>query len=403
MGPGKSSIICPACGRPAQPGEECPQCLNGRIYRFAHRELILVFLLAVIAVAAYFGTRAFADANRRMHLRTASWWYREGEAYLQEKQPEQAIIAFRRASVNDRDNRLYAGALAQALQTAGKDKEATELLRQLRDAAPEDPGVNVELGRIAGREDDVRSAIRYYHNALYGIWQGDNIDARRTQVRRELIEFLISNHAHDQALAEILALRSHLDNEPASYLELGRLFLRAGDAQRAFAEFRDALRQEPHSQAALAGAGEAAFAAGDYSHAHRYLSEVATPAPAMRSRLDLATLVLQHDPVEPRLTGGERYQRLVSDVDAAARRLQPCRVQQLPPAKATPLETAQDKLDSLQPLLTPENFKSDPNLSFSALEVVYEAEQAAAGACGEPQGIDMALLLIGQKYRRGEP
>lgn len=383
-------------------GEECLICAKSRVFRLFHREFFLLLLLGLIALGSYFGTRAFANVNREMKAKVAYSWYQQGSRLLDAGQGDEAVVAFRKAIVNDRDNRLYAQALARALEMAGRDKEAEGLLLQLRESAPEDPQVNVELGRIAVRQGNIQDAIRYYHNALYGIWSGEQIDLRRTDARRELINFLIAQHARDQALAEILALRAHLSNDPVSDFELGGLFMRVDDPQRALQEFHSVLQEQPHNQPALQGAGEAAFQIGDYVQARRFLSAVAAPDSNTKNLLELATLVIENDPFEPRLSDQERERRLLADFNQAAQHLLGCLAQQAAPVNTTLLKSVQEKLDALRPLLTPAHLKSDPNLSTNALELIYEAEDATSRSCGQPQGFDMALLLIAQESRRAE-
>lgn len=393
-----SPTICPRCGREVPAGEECSHCANRNVAKLVHREFLLLLLLALIAIGAYFVTLAFANTIHQTKVREARSWYREGQQLLQAGHADEAVAAFRKATVNDRGNRAYTLALANALKKDGRDKEALELLLQLRDAAPEDPEINVELGRIAIRQHNVQDVIRYYHNALYGIWTGDEIDLRRTQVRRELIEFLLAQKAKDQALAEILALSAHVGSSVESDLELGGLYLRAGDPARALAEFLSVLHEQPHNQAALQGGGQAAFETADYARAHRFLTAVTAPDPSTKNMLEVATLVVENDPLAPRLAASERERRLLADFDHAAQRVQECQAKEAEES----LTPVHDKLAALRPSLTAARLKSDPNLPFAALELIYEAEEATAKVCGQPEGADLALLLIAQKSRRAE-
>lgn len=399
----ESPDACPQCGHKLPGGEECSYCANRKIFPLVQREVFLLLVLTVVALGAYFGTLAFAKAYDGMKAGYALSWYQEGERFLQAGRPDQAVAAFRKATVNDRGQRHYMLALAHALETDGRDNEALQLLLQMRDTAPEDPEINVELGRIAMRQKNLQEVVRYDHNALYGIWTGDDIDLRRIQVRRELIEFLIAQHARDQALAEILALAAHLNNTPASHLELGALFARAGDPQRALLHFRSVLHEEPRNAEGLQGAGKAAFAIGDYKQAYRLLSEAAALDPDSKNMLSVAGLVVDNDPLQPRLAGQERDRRVLADFDHAAQHLQDCLAQQTTTASNAQLIQAQGKLAAFHSSLTAARLRSNPNVLFDALELIYEAEIATAKSCGPPQGIDLALSLIAQKSRRLEP
>ena len=113
-----------------------------------------------------------------------------------------------------------------ALEAAHRDNEARDLLLQVRENIPENPEVNLELARISASQRNVSDALRYYHNALFGIWRGDDVDAQRQAIRRELIEFLVAQNAKEQALAETVAFAAHLPGTTAAHLQLGGLFLR---------------------------------------------------------------------------------------------------------------------------------------------------------------------------------
>ena len=398
----ESQTICPQCGRKIAAGEECANCARDKVFPLVQREAFLLLLLGAIALGAYFGARAYANADHDIQARLAASWYGKGEQLLDTGHPDLAVAAFRKAIVNDRDKRVYLLALAHALEMDGRDQEADELLRQVRENAPEDPEINVELGRIAMREGNVQDALRYERNALYGIWTGENIDARRIQVRRELIEFLIAHHARDQALAEILALADHLPSTVAARLELGDLFLRAGSPERALVHFRSVLRQEPHNQTALQAAGQASFEIGDYSQARRFLSQLTAPDARTSDTLSVATLVVQDDPLQPRLSSRERERRLLQDFNEAGQNVQACLTAQRIGEDIQPLKSVLDKLDAMRPALTPEQLQTDSNLLFNALELIYEAEDAATKVCGPLHGPDLALWLMAQKNRRAE-
>ena len=159
-----------------------------------HREILQVGVLLIVAVAAFFVTRAVAASNRDMSLRDAAEWYRRGQQQIEAGELDDAIDSFRRATVRDRDEKRYVLALAQALALKRDDDAARGVLLTLRESAPEDPDINLQLARLAAARQDVTEALRFYHNALYAPWPTEQADARR-QVRFELIRFLLT---HDQ-------------------------------------------------------------------------------------------------------------------------------------------------------------------------------------------------------------
>lgn len=396
-----SVSTCPTCGRPVPTGESCFACADSKIFRLIHREIWLLALLAMCATALYFGTRAFANTNRDMKLNDGKYWYQEGQRRLRSGHPDEAVAAFRRASLDDRGNHQYVRALAQALENDGRDAEARELLLQEREGAPESPEINVALARIAAKQHDESEAVRYYHNALYGIWTGDDVDARRRAIRRELIEFLISQHARDQALAEIFTLSGRQPNTVDGNNELGSLFLEAGDAGRALGSFRLVLRAQSHNAVALEGAGKAAFQLGNYQLAQRYLAELASPSPAARQLLNTVDLINLNNPIEPRLSFAERRRRAKTDFEQASERLEECIA--INPQGASSMHPLQDQQQELEKELNAAHPQEQPELVFRALDFVYQVESAASKSCGPSSDMDSALLLIAQKSRGAEP
>jgi len=108
------------------------------ILRLVHRETVLLVVLCGIAIVAYAGTRAVADANRRLNLADASRWYDAGEADVRAHEPRRAATAFRRAIALDPSRREYRLALADALTASHDDEAARFVLQQLRDLDPDD-------------------------------------------------------------------------------------------------------------------------------------------------------------------------------------------------------------------------------------------------------------------------
>lgn len=108
------------------------------IQRLVHRETILLLALCAIAIVAYFGTRAVAAANRRVHLSDAARWYAAGESNVRVGDSRAAASAFRRAIALDPSRREYRLALADALSASHDDDAARFVLQQLRELDPDD-------------------------------------------------------------------------------------------------------------------------------------------------------------------------------------------------------------------------------------------------------------------------
>src|SRR6202049_1625270 len=168
-----------------------------------HREILQRALLIAVAVAAFFITRAIAANNRDMSLRDAAEWYERGQRQLDAGDADAAIDSFRRATVKHRDEKRYVLALARALASTRQYDTARSALLTLRESAPEDPDINLQLARLAADRQDVTEAINYYHHALYAPWPTDQIDARR-RARLELIRFLLPHDQANRALSELV-------------------------------------------------------------------------------------------------------------------------------------------------------------------------------------------------------
>src|SRR3954470_23800350 len=232
----------------------------------------MVQLAALIAVAvlAFFVTRGVAAGNRENALRDADTWYQRGRDATKAGHLDEAIDDFRRAAARHRGDRRFGLALATALASRGDAAAARQQLLALREAAPEDAVINLELARLAAARDDATEAQRFYYNALYAPWAPERADERRC-VRMELIRLLATHGESARALSELVAVSAEVPDTPADQSEVAQLFVEAGDQRRGLAHFHQALAHAPQDAAALGGAGLAAFRLGDYPLAGKYL------------------------------------------------------------------------------------------------------------------------------------
>jgi tetratricopeptide (TPR) repeat protein len=194
---------------------------------FVHREIVQLLGLIALVVLAFFATRAIARTEQGLVLREAAEWYREGERQLEAGRPAAAVDALQRAAVRNRGEKLYALALARAMALAGDRTAARTTLLALREAAPEDIEINVQLARLEAADGDLAEALRYYRNALYAPWPAERADERR-QLRVELIRFLLAQRAERTALTELTALQANLPDDPAAHVLAAQLFSEAG-------------------------------------------------------------------------------------------------------------------------------------------------------------------------------
>jgi tetratricopeptide (TPR) repeat protein len=371
-------------------------------------------VLAVLTLIAILG---FAIVTRlvtrlKANEKSIAWHaYEAGLVEVRTGRPDRALDDFRAALVYDADNPEYQLNLARALRETGRLDESEAYLLHLWNAAPQDSTINLALGRLAARRGSIDDAIRYYHNAIYGAWKSDP-DQNRRKTRFELIEFLLQQRAWPQAQAELLSLAQVLPPDPAQRVKLGEMFSEAHAYQDALAQYESVLKLNSQDAAALAGAGEAAFQMGRYRTAVRYLKESAQVNPDdahTRQRLQTASLVLETDPFLRRIPDVERNRRIANAFAHAGDRLRSCAA-----SKGVALEAGAPKQDeSLLPLSTdlpslwarwqaaqPDikriGAPNKADLPDMLMDLIFGIEQQTATLCGEPEGVDLALLLISQ-------
>jgi len=398
---------CPQCGKPIPVGEsECPHC---RHHPFDLHEAETVLGFCVVGLAVLFGITGFAVSFYHAKYESlGQQWHQQGEADLNAGKALKAVVDFRTALVYARDSDADQLELARALMAANHINEAKAYLTSLLDRDPENAVVNLELGRLATHEHNTEDALRYYHNAMYDDWGSrDPAEARRS-VRLELYQYLIKQNENSLAEAELVAMAALLPPDPALYTQVGQLFLGLDDYSRAANEFEGAVRLGGR-EAALAGAGEAEYALGDYRQARHYLERALRGKPndtRLSKMLDEANRVLNADPYDPAISSAERYRRVIRAFQQALTRLGECgelvgnAVQPAPaatPARAGSAMLA-DEARALQPNVNLAALRRDPDLMTQIMDFVFHVEQAPANECGPPDPLDRALATIAQEH-----
>jgi tetratricopeptide (TPR) repeat protein len=361
-----------------------------------HHETIQLTALMVIAVAAFFVTKAVAANNRDLSLRNAAEWYHRGEQFVMAGRIDDAIDAFRRATVRNRTNRTYLLALARTLTLKGDYDPARSILLTLRESAPEDAELNLDLAHLAAARQDVTEALRYYHDALYAPWAADHVETRRA-VRLELIRFLLTHNQSSRAQSELLAAGADMPDDAPHHIELAELFTKAGDDRSALMHFQRALRVAPDNRDASAGAGQAAFHLAQYSLAQRYLHQVPSEIEDAQNAREIVDLVVSRDPTAARIGSRERRQRLDADVSYAQHRLADCVAERS--AKPSP----SDELALLNELQTFERrlrrpATLDQDTIESGIDLIDRVEHDVLERCGSPTPVDQALILIARQH-----
>jgi Flp pilus assembly protein TadD len=361
-----------------------------------HREIFQLCALILVAIAAFLVTRAVAASNRDMSLRDAAEWYRRGQHAIEAGRIDDAIDSLRRATVRDRYDKRYVLALAQALALKRDDDAARSVLITLRESAPEDPEINLQLARLAAARQDVTEALRFYHNALYAPWPPEQADARR-RVRYELIRFLLTHDQSGRALSELLALSTDLPDDVPLRLEVAQLFAQAGDNTHALDQFQRALRLAPESGEALAGAGQAAFQLGDYALARTYLRRAPADADQVTKTREVVDLVLSNDPLANRLGSAERRRRLVAAFSYAQQRLDTCLEQRSGGQATNDGLDLQTEAHAFEAQLKPHGILEQDTVE-TGMDLIDRIERRVTQKCGPPTALDQALLLIGRQH-----
>src|SRR5208337_960531 len=242
------------------------------------QEPVILALLSAMTVVLFLAVGGLSRAYHAQQESLGNRWFTRGAADLKERRFDRAANESRSALLYSRDNYDYQFNLAEALIGLKRTDEAYAYLINLWDRQPENGLVNLELARIAAQKGDTEQALRYYHNAIYATWPGDQ-EAQRQNARLELIEFLLGINAKTHAQSELIALAANSGDDPSLHVRVGELFIQAQDYEHALAEYRISLKSDRHNPAAWAGAGLAAFELGRYPVAQRYLEAAVAANP----------------------------------------------------------------------------------------------------------------------------
>jgi len=367
--------------------------------------LLSLFGLAVLFTIAGVAARLFHAKEKSL----GQEWYARGQADLKAGKAPIAIEDFRNALAYSRDNALYRLHLALALAAADRIEEARAHLLNLWDRQPGDGTVNLELARLAARQGKTADAVRYFHNAIFGVWPGNPDEARR-DVRFELCDFLLAHGLKAEADAALIELAANLPKDAELYAQTGQLFLKAADNARAIAEFRAALSVDSGQEAALIGAGEAAFQMADYRTAQGYLDRVARLYPESTRTaqlLETTNAILSIDPQARGISARERAARVVRAFGQATTRLETCAEKRQEvlgrPEPDAEIQALSDRLSALRPKVRERMLARDADLLMQTTDLVFEVEQVCEQKCGLASGLDLALLLLARQRGGTEP
>jgi len=288
------------------------------------RQSAIVLLLLTLAALLGFAvvnrlTRKFQHHEQDL----ANYLFSRGEGDLKAGNPQHAIADLSAALRYDPDNYRYQLVLAKALLATDRVDQAHFYLITLWNHSPQDGEVNYLLARVAEKERNGNESIRYYHNSIYGVWK-DDPDNNRRQARFSLVDFLLARGSSQEAQAELIAMSAALAPDPGLHIRVANDFMRAGDQSHALEQYREALRLEPKNVNALTGAGEAAFGLRQYETARNYLEDAVKAGSGNASidrLLNTAQLVVNNDPLQPRISDADRSRRTLAVLDQLGERL----------------------------------------------------------------------------------
>jgi tetratricopeptide (TPR) repeat protein len=366
------------------------------------REAFLFMSLVLLLVA--FGFTAFITRMYHKQVHTlADSWFLKGEASYRSGDATAALTNYRNALVYSPNNPQFQFHLGQALAATGRDDEARSYLLNLLSESPGSGEINLELARIAARQGSVPESLRYYHGAIYGVWDSDPI-AMRWQLRRELSEYLLDHGAANQAVAEIMQLADNTPPDDITRLKIaGHLLSRAQLWSRALSTFRAVLSAEKSDADALAGAGAASFEMGQYSQAAEYFDRLPrekSTDPKMAEMATTSRQVLAADPFVSGLSPDEKARRAVAGLSIAQTGLNQCAGSRgkspttSPPV--TPLEKAIADNYAMEKEWGQRNLLLHPERVDAAMSLAFHMEDLSAQVCGLPERADRALWLLGR-------
>jgi tetratricopeptide (TPR) repeat protein len=378
--------------------------------RSAPAVLLVLTLATIVAFAAVSHLVNRYNANQQARGRKV---YAQGLADVSAGKLDAAVEEFRAALTCDPSNPQYQLSLGRALRDTGRLDQAESYLFALWQRAPQDGTINLAVGRVAARRGSVDDSIRYYHNAMYGVWSAD-ADANRRKARVELIEFLLQKGARAQAQSELVALAASLPPDPQLHLQAAQFFVQAQDYRDALSEYEQVLRMNRGDSVALAGAGEATYRAGHYRTSQRYLQGAVKVNPQdshSRQLLESATLVLRTDPFVRRISDAERVRRLTAAFVRAGDRLKSCAREKgvnlenssansgtsssaSTSSPSNALASLAERWLAMKPDLRRLRVPGEDDLPDMIMDLIFQIEQQTANDCGEPQGADQSLLRL---------
>lgn len=408
------------------PTTEERSALRSLIFQDATALLSLLLIVIVLSGLTYLLFHSFQSHEHELAQR----WRQRGEIALKNNDPQAAIEALHSA-LNYEPNRTTEVELAEALAKAGRIHQAVSYFKTLRESEPGSGIINLQLARLAARQNQTAQAIDYYQTALDGTWEGDGYDRRRN-VRLELSGYLISVNQFSRARTQLLIASGNAPRLPAVQIKIAGMLEQCDSPADALQIYQTLSKEREPSWQALAGAGRTAYQLGrfmlalDYLNRALYARAFSTQPPTMQATIrNMQSTTEQILALYPAtdLTLHERARRIQHDAAVARARFNSCLAPIVaaaahPPAPAAPHAPSllppaiqpnpaqQAALTSAQSLTArwakvprhPSLFllEENPQMEQTLMQLVYNTENDAASQCGPPQGDDALLYRIAQ-------
>jgi tetratricopeptide (TPR) repeat protein len=387
-----ASRCCPRCGEQLRnAANACPSC-GESLAPETRPTRGVVLLLVIILLGGFTATGFISRAYKSREQMLAVRWFSRGDSDLANGNPARAVDEIQTALAYSPDNDGYRLKLALALMRSGQLEEARVHLTSLWEQRPGDGTVNLQLARVMARLGDAQEAVRYYHGAIYGVWDTHPLQNREA-VRFELVNYLLSSHRLAAAQSELIALASELPPDSVQQVKLGDLMMAADQPDRALAAYKDARKADRNSVQADLGAAQAAFALRRYAEARDYARLALKIDPHLEEASILekqAQTVLSTNPYAAGLNMKARAERAQAAYEAASDRLAECLTNHSDPTLQQ--LAAQEKSNFKR--IRPQSLRRDPDLLDSVVSWSYQVETASEGTCGAPTGVDTALLIL---------
>ena len=271
----------------------------------------LLLGLFVVMAALYGADRFLANLESREIAADARRLAATGESLLKRGRYREAVDAFSRAHVIERDNLGYQLALARALLMNGQPEQAIPALDDVLDENSNDGMANLLMARAMTQQHQNASADSFYHRAIYGSWPAGQQD-QPVQARLELVRWLAQRGDEQSLLAELIPLEQRAQSDPAIAHALPALYLQAGSLTHAEEAYRAWIREHPNDFEAHAGLGRVEMQKGNFYAAQQSFAAALQLQPgnaALIQEADTARSAHELDPTSRHLASEEKLTR----------------------------------------------------------------------------------------------